>query len=99
MAKEVKWTKTAAKNFGKTVDYLLENWPDKVVSDFIHKTDEMLLLLSEHPELGEIQDKKREIRGILLSVHNKLFYRVEHNRLIILKIFDTRQNPKKLRFR
>ena len=82
----MKWTKTAAKNFSKPVDYLIENWSDAVVSDFIRRTD-------------EIQEKKREIRGVLLSVHNKLFYRTEGNRLIILKIFDTRQNPRKLRFR
>ena len=99
MAKEIKWTKTAVKNFTKTVDYLIENWPDKVVSDFISRTDEMLLLLSEYPQVGEIQDKKREIRGILLTRHNKLFYRIDNKRLIVLKIFDTRQNPKKLKFR
>ena len=99
MAKEIKWTKTAAKNFAKTVDYLIENWPDTVVIDFITRTDQILFLLAEHPELGELQDSQRSIRGILLSRHNKLFYRVEDDRLIVLRIFDTRQNPKKLRFR
>ena len=98
-AKEIKWTKTAAKNFHKTVSYLMENWPDKVVQDFIHHTEDILDLLSEHYELGEIQDSAREIRGILITKHNKLFYRVDGNRLIVLKIFDTRQNPRKLRFR
>ena len=99
MAKEIKWTKTAAKNFHKTVDYLIENWPEAVVSGFIIRTEEMLILLSEHPQLGEIQDADRDIRGILLTKHNKLFYRVDDRRLIVLKIFDTRQNPRKLRFR
>ncbi len=99
MAKEIKWTKTAAKNFGKTIDYLIENWPQNVVSDFVRRTDETLYLLAEHPDIGELQEKEKQIRGILLSKHNKLFYRIEKNRLIVLKIFDTRQNPDKLKFR
>ena len=99
MAQEIKWTKTAVKNFTKTADYLLENWPESVLIDFIRKTDEILLLLAEHPDIGEIQDKKRGIRGILISKHNRLFYRTDKERLIVLKIFDTRQNPQKLRFR
>jgi plasmid stabilization system protein ParE len=99
MAKEIKWTKTAERNFAKTVEYLINNWPAKVVTDFVTRTDQILFLLAEHPDLGEMQDAKRSIRGMLLSPHNKLFYRIENNRLIVLKIFDTRQNPLKLRFR
>ena len=99
MAKEIKWTKTAAKNFAKTVAYLEENWHETVVSEFVRRTYELLLLLSEFPKLGELQDNKREIRGILITKHNKLFYRTDKNNLIVLKIFDTRQNPRKLRFR
>jgi plasmid stabilization system protein ParE len=99
MAKEIKWTKTAIKNFDKTIAWLNENWTPAVVSDFIIRSQELLHLLAEFPELGEIQDAKREIRGILLTRHNKLFYRVDGNKLIVLKIFGTRQNPKKLRFR
>jgi plasmid stabilization system protein ParE len=99
MAKEIKWTKTAAKNFDKVIDYLENNWPEKVVRDFVNRTSDLLDLLSELPEIGEVQDKNRQIRGILITKHNKLFYRIDKNVLIVLKIFDTRKNPKKLRFR
>ena len=99
MAKEIRWTKTAAKNFDKVIDYLENNWPEQVVIDFVSKTFSLLDLLAELPEIGEIQEKRRQIRGILITKHNKLFYRVENNSLIVLKIFDTRKNPKKLRFK
>ena len=49
MAKEIKWTKTAQKNFIKTVDYLIENWPDKVVSEYITLTVYTLQYLAIHP--------------------------------------------------
>jgi plasmid stabilization system protein ParE len=77
MAKEIKWTKTATKNFDKVIDYLENNWPEKVVSDFVSRTFNLLDLLAELPEIGEVQDKSREIRGILITKHNKLFYRVD----------------------
>jgi len=99
MVKEIRWTKTAAKNFDKVVDYLQNNWPEKVVIDFVNKTFNLLELLSHSPETGKIQDKKRQIRGILITKHNKLFYRLDKNALIILQIFDTRKAPKKLRFK
>ena len=99
MAKEIKWTKTAQKNFIKTVDYLIENWPDKVVSEFITHTDYTLQLLAIHPDLGILQNREKDIRGILLTPHNKLFYRIAKNQLIVLRIFDTRQNPRKLKFK
>ena len=100
MAKEVKWTKTANKNFDKVIAYLESNWPEKVVIDFISRTSKLLDLLAELPEIGEeVQDAKRKIRGILITKHNKLFYRVDKNTLIVLRIFDTRQNPQKLRFK
>jgi len=99
MAKEIKWTKTAAKNFDKVIDYLENNWSEKIVSNFVTRTFDLLDLLAELPEIGELQDKKRQIRGMLITKHNKLFYRIDNDTLIVLRIFDTRQNPKKLRFK
>jgi len=46
MAKEIKRTKTAAKNFNKTIDYLMENWPEKVVSELIEDSYKDILRLS-----------------------------------------------------
>ena len=89
MAKEIKWTKTAAKNFDKVIDYLENNWPEKVVSNFVTRTFDLLELLAELPEIGELQDKTHQIRGILITKHNKLFYRIDKNMLIVLRIFDT----------
>jgi len=99
MAKEIKWTKTASRNFDNIMKYLSENWSYSVVSNFVHRTSDILLVLSEFPHLGELQVADKGIRGILITKHNKLFYRIDGPRLIVLKIFDTRQNPKKLKLR
>lgn len=49
MAKKIKWTKTASRNFDDIIDYLAENWPNDVVANFIRITNETLFLLSHNP--------------------------------------------------
>ena len=99
MVREIKWTKTATKNFDLIINYLIENWGEQVVRDFVSRTFSLLDLLSQHPELAPLQVKEKGIRGILITTHNKLFFRVKTRQLIVLKIFDTRKKPTKLKFR
>ena len=39
MAYEIAWTQIAIDSYKKNIRYLEENWPEKVVEDFINKTD------------------------------------------------------------
>lgn len=98
MAKEVVWTKRASAKFDSVVEYLELDWNDKVVSAFVQKTDAILQLLAETPELGTLEHAEKGIRGFKLTKHNRLFYRVEKDRLIVLNMFDNRQRSKKKRF-
>jgi len=52
-----------------------------------------LELLAEFPLLGVESQKKKGMRKLLLSPQNMLVYRIERNRIILLQIYDTRQNP------
>jgi plasmid stabilization system protein ParE len=99
MAKEIKWTKTATRDFERIITYLRENWTQQVALNFISRTFSLLDLLSKHPELAPIQVAEKQIHGILITKHNKLFFRIKLNRLIVLKIFDTRMKPSKLKLR
>lgn len=38
---------------------------------------------------------KKNIRSILVTKHNKVYYRVEKGNLIIINIIDTRRDPAK----
>jgi hypothetical protein len=46
--------------------------------------------LSELPELGAIQEPDKEIRAILITKHNRLFYRVKGTKPFILSFLDNR---------
>lgn len=98
MAKKVVWTKRASKKFDKIVEYLETDWNENVIRAFVQQTESILELLSENPELGTIEHPKKGIYGFHLTKHNRLFYRFDDSRLIVLNLFDNRQHPKRKRY-
>lgn len=94
MALDVIWSKRAAKKFQSIVDYLQIEWGDTVTSAFIRKTNDLLDILKEFPEVGSIEIPDREVRGFLVTKQVRLFYRIKGKQILLLNFFDTRQRPK-----
>lgn len=98
MAKKVVWTVRASKKLDAIVDYLETDWNERVVRAFVQNTQSILDLLAENPKIGTVENSSKAIYGFRLTKHNRLFYRVEKDRLLVLNIFDSRQHPKKKRY-
>jgi plasmid stabilization system protein ParE len=98
MAKKIIWTKTANHKFNKIIDYLEQEWGPMVTQNFVGKTYDIIDLISEQPDLGTLENQEKEIRGFLLTKHNRLFYRVTDTEIVLLNFFDTRSGPKRKRF-
>jgi plasmid stabilization system protein ParE len=98
VAKKVVWTKRASRKFDGIIEYLEEDWNENVVRAFVLRTEKILELLSNNPELGTVENSERGIYGFRLTKHNRLFYRFDDQRLIVLNLFDNRQNPKRKRY-
>lgn len=98
MAKKIVWTNRANIKFNKIIDYLELEWGNKVTSSFVSKTFNILDLISEHPDLGTMELTDKNIRGFLITKHNRMFYRVEKNSIIVLNFFDTRNRPKSKKY-
>lgn len=77
------------------IEYLLLNWQDSVADDFKIKLYQTIELLSEQPNLGLKVKSFAYTRTILITAHNRLYYRVENNTLVITNLIDTRCDPKK----
>ncbi|MEO8448012.1 MAG: type II toxin-antitoxin system RelE/ParE family toxin [bacterium] len=97
MALIIKWSKKVDKDIEKIIGYLENEWNEKVAGDFVKKvyTAELISLF---PLMGSIIYRNKNIRGILISEHTRLYYRIKNTSVIILKLFDTRKNPKSLKF-
>ena len=98
MVKEVVWGKRAFNKFQKIVEYLLKEWSEKVAEEFIDKSEEKIELLKNFPNIGLKSTKKVGLRKINLSKQNMLVYRIKEDKIIILNIYDTRQDPVKIDF-
>ena len=93
----------ASKLFQKKVialnEYLQTQWGITVASKFNETLIKTILTIAYQPAIGSLSKKKKNIRKILITKHNKLYYRVKDNESIfLLTLFDTRQNPKRNRY-
>jgi plasmid stabilization system protein ParE len=92
---KVIWTPKAEKSLVEVVEFLTEHWGIKAARSFVLLTEDLTDKLSRFPELGPVEDEEKGIRGILLTPHNRLFYRIKGEAVVILSVFDTRsERPK-----
>ena len=70
--------------------YLEHEWGKKVADEFQDKVDNAIELLKHHPHVGAPSRRFLGARGLLITKHNRLFYRVEKNTISIILLADTR---------
>lgn len=58
----------------------------------------MTQLILNDPALFPVIEDGLKIRRCVLAKHNSLYYIVAEDGIDILRVFDTRQDPNKLRF-
>lgn len=95
MAFKIILTRRAEEKLEAIIDYLQKEWGEKIVVGFLEKFYSVLDLLSEFPQIGTVEAKKRNIRGFLVTPHTRLFYRIEKDKIIVLNLFDNKQHPSK----
>jgi plasmid stabilization system protein ParE len=83
----------------KTTAYLKNEWSKKVAEDFKELIFSKIELLALRPNVGSVTSIKN-VRSVLVGkgFQNRLYYRVEKNKLIIINLKDIRKNPKKNHF-
>lgn len=93
MARVIKWSKQADKNYDKIIGYLLEEWGENVTKAFVKRTFEFLDLLVDFPEIGSVENTDKQIRGFVLIKQLTI-----DNTGVILNFYDNRQQPKRRRY-
>ncbi len=94
------WSEKAEKDFDNILQYLEEEWGNASVKKFMILTEELLIHIANNPKLfPSAFSKKKNIRRALITPHNRLYYRIDKNEILLLAIFDTRQHPLKLKLK
>lgn len=101
MALAVFWTQFARDKLQDIHDHYAYKAGPRIVKKLITGIVERTVLLSDHPKAGPVEGWMRDRpEGFRSLVHKnyKLIYFIntEKNRIDVVHVFDTRQDPKKL---
>ena len=84
------YNKKFKKRLSEVLIYLEKEWGKKVADDFLINIVSKINSLQHHSHIGALT-KVKDIRGIGITEHNRLFYRIKGNNVIILNLYDTRR--------
>jgi len=98
MAKRIIWTENAKADLKDIVNYLKYRWSVQSAVKFTKQVYKVIDLIAVFPALGKTSEKDSEVRYILITKHNFLFYSVKEDELSILNIFEVAQNPNKKKY-
>lgn len=97
MHRKVFLTNLAEDDLENVTDFLFNHWGINVTNEFISKFEDICTLISQSPEQFPLFNKKRKIRKCILTKQNTIYYRIQPEQIEIITIFDSRQQPAKLK--
>lgn len=66
-----------------------------VAQKFAKQLDKKFQLLKQQPFVGQPSINIPQVRSLHAGKHNRFYYKIEHDKVIIINMYDTRINPKK----
>ena len=99
MAKKIIWSPQSEEDFENILNYLTSKWDANVAVKFIDLVDALLMQIASNPRQFPLIHKKYNIRKCVITKQNTLFYRNRRHHIELLRIYDNRQDPKKLQFK
>ena len=98
MAHEIILKKRFTDKLVKVLSYLEQGWSEQVAVNFLKKINHRLRQLSGQPFTGIPSEKIKDVRTVLITRHNRLYYKVKGKKVIVLNMYDTRMNPKRKKY-
>ncbi|HKK38094.1 MAG TPA: type II toxin-antitoxin system RelE/ParE family toxin [Cryomorphaceae bacterium] len=79
------------------LQYLEEEWSVKSKEKFLNTFRSKMEYLSQNPLACKQSDVRSDLRSLVLTKQNTLFYTIQADSILVVTIFDSRQNPDELR--
>jgi len=73
------------------MNYIELEWGAKAAYDFQTNIDYTISVLKTHPYIGSPSFKYPGLRGISITHHNRLYYRIDGNTIFVMFLADTRR--------
>lgn len=98
MAYKIRQSKLFLEKTVKLLSYLEKRWGKKVAEEFKELLDRKILQLAETPNIGITSIKVLNVKRVVVTKHNKLFYKIKGETIYLITLFDTRQDPQKNKY-
>lgn len=98
MNREVIWSSAAENDLVDILEYLNFKWNAITVRYFLDILDRNISYISSNPEQFPFYNRNENIRKCVITKHNTLYYSENFSAVVLLKLYDVRQKPSKLKF-
>jgi plasmid stabilization system protein ParE len=95
MEEKIIITKRFRNNTLRVYQYLLKEFSTNTANTFLDQLEKRIEFIAKNPSVGKPSVKRKDVRSILFTPHNQIFYRHRKNNIEILCLFDMRKSPKK----
>lgn len=89
----IEYTETYKQTLRATIDIIESGWGDRYVNRFIKKLDDIVEKISISPYLFQAIPTDSRFRRCVISKQTSLVYEVTASKIILLYLFDNRQEP------
>ena len=94
MVKKIVFSEKAEKQrLGILEYYFNETKSKEIPAKIYNEINSILSLVQQFSEIGFVLEKDRRV---IIKSHYKILYTIEDNRIIVLNIWDTRQDPQNI---
>lgn len=97
MVKRVIFSPRAIENTKQIILYLKKDWSDNSANRFISILREKISNIKEFPNSYNSLVGREEIRRCVVTKQIALYYKFGNNKIEVITLFDSRQNPNKLK--
>ena len=100
MAIIVSWTNEAKQTFDANIEYLLQQWTEREIANFIIATNKKIENIKLNPKIYKRSEKHPSIRKCGINKNISLFYKYfpRKGEVILLSFWNNRRNPKDLKY-
>lgn len=95
--RKINVSKTALKNSLSIADYIEAKFSVKARNEFVEKVNKAFELIRSNPEIFPKSEINANRFRFVLTKQTTIYYRFNSSEIRILTLFDTRQNPNKIK--
>ena len=90
------WSIESAKRTDQVIQYLMDDWSEKEVDNFLEALKGFEDMVVHFPEMYPEAPSKKGFRKAVILKQISVLYSIENKSILIHALFDNRQDPDKL---